>query len=91
MVLSNAYRPEIAVKDILGTWFVNDANGMHYLRKTEKGFANVINQNNAEKVLTEFDGDYFADYIPDGKWLINKKSLVVTDLMTGATKTLKDI
>lgn len=91
MVLSNAYRPEIAVKDILGTWFVNDANGMHYLRKTEKGFANVINQNNAEKVLTEFDGDYFADYIQDGKWLINKKSLVVTDLMTGATKTLKDI
>lgn len=91
MVLSNAYRPEIVVKDILGTWFVNDANGMHYLRKTEKGFANVINQNNAEKVLTEFDGDYFADYIQDGKWLINKKSLVVTDLMTGATKTLKDI
>ena len=91
MVLSDAYRPEIVAKDILGTWFVNDANGMHYLRKTNKGFANVISQNKAEKTLAEFDGDYFTDYIQDGKWLINKKSLVVTDLMTGATKTLKGI
>ena len=91
MVLSDAYRPEIVAKDILGTWFVNDANGMHYLRKTDKGFANVVNQNKSEKVLTEFDGDYLTDYLQDGKWLINKKSLVVTDLMTGATETLKDI
>lgn len=91
MVLSDAYRPEIVAKDILGTWFVNDANGMHFLRKTNKGFANVVSQNKTEKVLTEFDGDYFADFIQDGKWLVNKKSLVVTDLMTGATKTLKDI
>ena len=91
MVLSNAYRPEVVAKDILGTWFVNDANGMHYLRKTDKGFNNVLNQNKAETVLTEFEGDYFTDYLQDGRWLINKKSLVVTDLMTGATKTLKDI
>lgn len=91
MILSDAYRPEIVAKDILGTWFVNDANGMHYLRKTDNGFNNVISQSKAEKVLTEFEGDYFADYLQDGKWLINKKSLVVTDLMTGATKTLKDI
>ncbi len=91
MVLSDAYRPEIVAEDILGTWFVNDANGMHYLRKTDKGFSNVINQNKTEKVLTEFDGDYFADYVQDGRWLVNKKSLAVTDLMTGATKTLKDI
>ena len=91
MVLSNAYRPEIVAEDILGTWFVNDANGMHYLKKTDKGFANMIGQNKAEKVLSDFDGDYFADYLQDGKWLVNKKSLVATDLMTGATKTLKDI
>ncbi len=91
MVLSDAYKPEIVAKDILGTWFVNDANGMHYLRKTEKGFNNVINQGKAETVLSQFEGDYFADYLQDGRWLINKKSLVVTDLMTGATKTLKGI
>ena len=88
MVLSNAYRPEIVAEDILGTWFVNDANGMHYLRKTDKGFNNVHNNKAAETVLTEFEGDYFADYLQDGKWIINKKSLVMTDLMTGATKTL---
>lgn len=91
MVLSNAYRPEIVVEDILGLWFVNDQNGMHYLRKTDKGFDNVLNVNKTEQVLTSFEGDYFTDYLRDGKYLINKKSLVMTDLMTGATKTLKDI
>lgn len=91
MVLSNAYRPQIVVEDILGLWFVNDANGMHYLRKTDKGFDNVLNVNNAEQVLTSFEGDYFEDYLQNGKYLINKKSLVMTDLMTGETKTLKDI
>lgn len=91
MVLSNAYRPEIVAEDILGTWFVNDANGMHYLRKTDKGFDNVHNNKTAETVLTSFEGDYFADYLQDGKWLINKKSLVMTDLMTGTTKTLNGI
>lgn len=91
MVLSNAYRPQIAVEDILGLWFVNDANGMHYLKKTDKGFDNILNVNNAEQVLTSFEGDYFEDYLQNGRYLINKKSLVMTDLMTGATKTLKDV
>ncbi len=91
MILSDAYRPEIAVKNILGIWFVNDANGMHYLRKTDKGFNLVVNKDKKETVAKEFEGDYFADYLQDGKWLINKKSLAVTDLVTGETKTLKDI
>lgn len=91
MVLSNAYRPEIAVKDILGLWFVSDANGLHYLKKTAKGFSNVLNVNKKENVLTEFEGDFFTDYLQCGKYIINKKSLVMTDLMTGAAKTLGNI
>ncbi len=91
MVLSNAYRPKIVVKDILGTWFVNDANGMHYLKKTENGFANILNVNSAEQTLSSFEGDFYSDYLQSGKYLINKKSLVMIDLLTGASKTLKDI
>ena len=87
MVLSNAYRPKIVVEDILGTWFVNDANGKHFLRKNENGFANMCN----DRVLTQFEGDYFTDYMQSGKYLINKKSLEIIDLMTGEIKTLKDI
>ena len=87
MELSNAYRPKIIVEDILGLWFVNDANGMHFLRKTENGFANICN----DRVLTEFEGDYFTDYMQSGKYLINKKSLEIIDLLTGEIKTLKDI
>ena len=91
MVLSNAYRPKIVVEDILGTWFVNDTNGMHYLRKTVNGFSNILNVNNAEQTLSEFEGDFHADYLQDGNFIINKKTLVMTDLITGATKELKDI
>ncbi len=91
MELSNAYRPKIVVKDILGVWYVNDANGMHYLKKNDSGFANMNLVNGEERVLTQFEGDYYADYMQCGKYLINRKSLVITDLMTGATQTFKDI
>ncbi len=87
MELSNAYRPKIILEDILGIWFVNDANGMHYLRKNENGFANICN----DRVLTQFEGDYFTDYMQSGNYLINKKSLEIINLLTGEIKTLKDI
>lgn len=91
MELSNAYRPKIVVKDILGVWYVNDANGMHYLKKNDSGFANMNLANGEERVLTQFEGDYYADYMQCGRYLINKNSLVMTDLMTGATQIFKDI
>lgn len=87
MVLSNAYRPSIVVSDILGLWFVNDGNGMHYLKKTDGGFTNIVN-NGSETVLATFEGDYFTDYLQDGKYLVNKNALTVTDLLTGAVTTL---
>ncbi len=91
MELSNAYRPKIVVEDILGVWFVNDANGMHYLRKTENGFANVYKAGGKETVLTKFEGDWETDYLQSGKYLINKKSLAMIDLLTGSSKTLSGI
>ena len=91
MVLSNAYKPKIEVKDILGVWFVNDGNGMHYLKKNDKGFANILKTGDTENVLTQFEGDWQTDYLQCGKYLINKKSLVMIDLLTGSSKTLKDI
>lgn len=87
MELSNAYRPKVVVSDIIGMWFVNDANGKHFLRKNENGFANVCN----DRVLTQFEGDYFTDYMQSGNYLVNKKSLEIIDLLTGEIKTLKDI
>ena len=91
MVLSNAYKPKIEVEDILGVWFVNDGNGMHYLKKNDNGFANILKTGDAENVLTQFEGDWQTDYLQCGKYLINKKSLVMIDLLTGSSKTLKDI
>ncbi|MBQ3045533.1 MAG: hypothetical protein IJD49_06260 [Clostridia bacterium] len=91
MVLSNAYRPSIAVKDILGLWFVNDSAGMHYLRKTDNGFANVYKAGDKETVLTEFEGDWSTDYLQCGRYLINKKSLAMIDLLKGTSQTLSGI
>lgn len=91
MVLSNAYKPQIEVKDILGVWFVNDGNGMHYLKKNDNGFANILKTGDTENVLTQFEGNWQTDYLQCGKYLINKKSLVMIDLLTGSSKTLKDI
>ena len=91
MELSNAYRPKIVVEDILGVWFVNDANGMHYLRKTENGFANVYKAGGKETELTKFEGDWETEYLQSGRYLVNKKSLVMIDLLTGSSKTLKGI
>ncbi|MBQ6268392.1 MAG: hypothetical protein IJK64_11565 [Clostridia bacterium] len=89
MEVSGNLRPKIVVKDFLGLWFVSDANGMHYLRKTADGFANILNAGGKEQTLTPFEGDWQTDYLQDGRWLLNKKSLQLTDLMTGAVKTLK--
>ncbi len=91
MVLSDAYKPAIVVEDILGIWFVNDSNGMHYLKKTEDGFANAYKSGDKETILTQFSGNWETDYLQCGKYLINKNSLVMIDLLTGASQTLKDI
>lgn len=91
MVLSNNYRPEIVAEDIIGMWFVNDASGMHYLKKTDTGFASVVNEGGTETVAANFDGDFFADYMLSGNYLINRSSLVITNLITNSTVTLADI
>lgn len=91
MVLSNAYKPQIVAEDILGLWAINDEHGLHYLRKNDKGFVNVVKMGDKEQVLAQFEGDWATDYLQDGNYLINKKSLVMTDLHTGASQTLKGI
>ena len=86
MKYSNAYRPEIIKKDIYGTWFVNDGDGMHFLRKTEKGFESVATDGKGkEKKVAEFDGDLFEDYLRSGNFVVCKKDRKVTDLLSGDT------
>ncbi len=91
MVLSNAYRPKIEVEDILGVWFVIDSNGMHYLKNTDSGFAIISNADGKETVHDNFEGNWKTDYMQCGKYLINRKTLVMTDLLSGMKKTLEGI
>lgn len=91
MVLSDAYKPTVVAEDILGVWAINDEHGLHYLRKNENGFVNAVKNGSNEQILAQFEGDWGTDYLQCGKYLINKKSLVMTDLHSGASQTLKGI
>jgi hypothetical protein len=84
-------KPPRTVTGILGLWARVTAKGLTYLRATETGFDCVVLEGKDEKVFKSFTGDYFKDYLINGNFLLNKTSLVLTDLLTGAEKTLTGI
>lgn len=83
MVYSSAYRPEIVVKDILGTWFVKDDKGMHYLKRTDEGFKCVVKKDKKESVVQKFEGDLFENYLTDGNFIVNKQTGEMINLISG--------
>ena len=91
MVYSGNYRPTVAVKDIVGLWFVNDPNGMHYLKKTDSGFKSVCKKDKDTKDVVTFEGDFFEDYLRSGNNVANKKTGEITNLMTGEKMTVRGV
>ena len=87
MEYSSAYRPKIVAKDIIGTWFVADGSGMHYLKADKDGFKSVTavtkDGKTSEKKDMAFEGDYFGDYLRSGNWLFNKSTGEAVNLLTG--------
>lgn len=83
MVYSNAYRPTIVAEDIVGTWFVNDSDGIHYLRNTDDGFESVVVKDEKTKSVAKFEGDFAENYLRCGNYIVNKNSGEMTDVMTG--------
>ncbi len=90
MVYSNAYRPNIVAQDIVGTWFVNDEEGMHYLTKDGDGFKSVAVKDDKTKDVIKFSISY-EDYLRSGNYVINKHTNILTNLLTGEEKELKGI
>jgi len=84
-------KPPRVVTDMLGLWARVTENGIAYLRATQTGFDSILFADNKESVIKSFTGDYFKDYLSCGNYLFNKKSLVLTDLLTGTEKTLMNI
>ena len=91
MTLSNAMKPTINAKDILGMWFVNDSEGMHYIKSSDTGFDVILYSNDKEEVKKSFVGDYFEDFIQSENYIIDKISLKLTNLLTLEEKQLKGI
>jgi len=87
MVYSNAYRPKVVVSDILGTWFVSDVSGMHYLKRDGDGFKSVIRNGDKTSDIVKFDSPY-EDYLRCGNYAVNKKTGEMTNLLTGEKKKL---
>lgn len=91
MVYSNAYRPTIVAEDIIGEWFVNDDNGIHYLTKSDNGFKSVAVKDKKTSEVATFEGDFFSDYLRSGNYIVNKNTNEMTNLLTGESKTFKGI
>ena len=90
MEWSSAYRPKIIAKDIIGTWFVSDKDGLHYLKKDGKGFNAVTKKDDKEKKSVKFE-DSFDNYLRSGNYVINKNTGAVTNLLTGDKADTGDI
>ncbi|MCR5485305.1 MAG: hypothetical protein K6F09_06900 [Clostridiales bacterium] len=80
-------KPSVAARGIFAKFaLVNDGN-LTYFKKTDNGFNAVTNTGGVEKTTASFDGD-LSEYLIDGHMILNKMSLVLTDLFTGESKTL---
>lgn len=90
MVYSNAYRPKIQVKDIIGYWFVNDEDGMHYLKTDGNGFRSVVKKDDKESTVVKFE-DSYDNYLRSGNYVLNTSTAVMTNLITGEETVLKDV
>ncbi len=83
--------PEIAAKDVTGSWLRATENGILFLRSNENGFSVVELSDKKESVRLSFEGDYFDDYLACGNFVINKKTCILTNLISGENTTLENI
>lgn len=91
MAYSNAYRPKVVAKDIVEQWFVNNDDGMHYMKTTKDGFKSVVKKGDKPKDVAGFEGDYFTDYLRSGNYIINKHTGEMTNLLTGDKSAFKGV
>ena len=90
MVWSGAYRPKIVAKDIIGTWFVSDDKGIHYLKNSKDGFNSITKKDDKEKKTVKFTAPY-EQYLRSGNYVVNTQTAVMTNLLTGDETEIKDI
>ena len=84
-------KPARIVTGALGLWARVTEKGTAFLRGTDSSFKSVLLADKKETVIKEFAGDYFKDYISSGNYVLNKQSLILTDLLTGEKKAIKNI
>lgn len=84
-------KPPRIITGILGLWARVTEKGPAYLRATQTGFDCIVYEDKTETVLKSFSGDYFKDYLSSGNFVLNKTSLVLTDLLSGTEKTLTGV
>ena len=90
MVWSSAYRPKIIAKDIIGTWFVSDSDGIHYLKKSGDSFNSITKKDDKEKKTVKFDSPW-EQYLRSGNYVVDTKTAVMTNLLTGEKTELSGI
>ena len=86
-----AEMPQVAAENVTGTWLRATEKGILFLRSEENGFSVTELAGKEETVLHSFEGDYFADYLACGDFVINKKTCILTNLISGKNTTLENI
>ncbi|NLP48007.1 MAG: hypothetical protein GX345_03595 [Clostridiales bacterium] len=82
-------KPPRSVTGILGLWVRFKEDEIYYLKNSEKGFKLMAKQGKEEKELKSFQGNYEEDYLHDGDFLFHKKSLTLSDLLSGEDRQLE--
>ncbi len=91
ILLVGSPKPPRAVRGIIGLWALADKDDLYYLKKTPSGFDLIKKHGEEENILKSFEGSYENDYLHSGNFLLNKKSLTLTDLLTGRDRQLEDL
>jgi hypothetical protein len=91
ILITGTKKPPRVVQGMLGLWARVDKNNLIYLKATEQGFDCLKFDSNDEQIVKSFVGNYFEDYLQSGQYLLNKNTLVLTDLLTGEEKTLTSV
>jgi len=83
--------PKRTVTGILGLWAYASGDKVRYLKKTSSGFSLFELDGGKDSWLLNFTGDFALDYLLSGRYLLNKNTFALTDLVALKKQDIKGV
>lgn len=83
--------PERTVRGILGLWAYASGDKVRYLKNTSSGFSLFELAGGKDSRLLNFTGNFAQDYLLCGRYLLDSKTFVLTDLISLEKQTIKGV